>query len=128
MFPKFVWVGGHKYKLKFQRLDENDRGVCHTDKTEIIIDNFKASKTQILETIFHEIAHAVSEHFDMQPDDPNDKNYEHVISCCGKAMVLLMTQNQDLFQQCLLEIRKLSRVEEEPCCSKKRKIKKRKIK
>lgn len=119
MYPKFVWVGEHKYRLIFKRLDDNDRGQCLTDKSEIIIDTHNASKTQILETIFHEISHALSEHFDLQPEDPTDKNYEHIISCCGKAIILLMIQNKSLFRHVLSEVGNLTK--EEKKCSKKKK-------
>jgi hypothetical protein len=121
MFPKHIWIGGHKYTLKFQRLDENNRGECKTDSNEIIIDNHRAGKTCIIETIFHEIAHATSEHFDLQPEDPTNKFYEHVISCCGKAMTLLIVQNIQFFKCVLSEIEKL--VKEDKKCSKNKKKK-----
>ena len=126
MFPKSVWVAGHKYRLKFHRLDDNDRGQCSTDKSEIVVDPHNASKTQMLETLFHEIFHAISEHFDLQPDDPQDKQYEHVISCAGKSIVLLMTQNPKLFQHVLAEINNL--LKEDPCSEKKSRRRKRRRK
>lgn len=127
MFPKYIWIAEHKYKLNFKRLDENDRGECNSDKSEINVDTHNASITQIIETVFHEVSHAFSEHFGLQPKNPEDVKYEHIISCCGKAMSLFVLQNQDLVRHVLVEVGKLTK-EERRCSGRKKKSRKNKNK
>jgi Zn-dependent peptidase ImmA (M78 family) len=102
---KFVKVGEDIYTVHTDNLKkkEDAQGFIDVDAKEITIDIHVADTppSNRLVTLFHELAHAVANHFDLESLCKSEDLLDHLCEVSARGLVMLMRDNPCLFRDAL---------------------------
>jgi len=109
-----VKVGEDIYRIVYKK-DDKFHGVCDTVSKVIKLDSGlkELGLTAQVETIFHELAHAVASHFDLdaafQKSKAAEKPFEQAIDFSAKGLLMVMLDNLSLFEWIIKALKKETR-------------------